>query len=180
MESEEWRSIRNEELGIRNFLPPAGGIGIFGGICRAAIYGGRVPFYFMGNEGRKTGDGGPFLTGQKWAKKPPRRRKLHIPRFRLAAKAHSLRCSSSPNRTRFAGLRLGPRKGGNRSRSAKPPSISTPLSLGPPGIYGGGWKGLLGRFDRRAVGGHPCAPLCSPPCHPCGKCISPYQQGACC
>ena len=24
-----------------------------------------------GDEGRKTGDGGPFLTGQKWAKKPP-------------------------------------------------------------------------------------------------------------
>ena len=24
-----------------------------------------------GDEGRKTRDGGPFLTGQKWAKKPP-------------------------------------------------------------------------------------------------------------
>ena len=29
-----------------------------------------------------------------------RRRKLHIPRFRLAAKAHSFRCSDSPHRTR--------------------------------------------------------------------------------
>ena len=62
-----------------------------------------------GDEGRK--DKGPFLTGQKWAKKPPRRRKLHIPRFRLTVKAHSLRCSSSPNQTRFVGLRMGPQKG---------------------------------------------------------------------
>ena len=36
------------------------------------------------------------------------RRKLHIPRFRLAAKARSFRCSSSPHATRFAGLARGP------------------------------------------------------------------------
>ena len=31
------------------------------------------PFILRGTRdvGRKTGDGGPFLTGQKWAKKPP-------------------------------------------------------------------------------------------------------------
>ena len=41
----------------------------------------------------------------------PRRRKLHIPRFRLTAKARSFRCSSSPNVTRLsAGLTLGPLK----------------------------------------------------------------------
>ncbi len=38
------------------------------GLCRAAIYGGRDPIYFTEDEGRKTGDVGPFLTGQKWAK----------------------------------------------------------------------------------------------------------------
>ena len=37
---------------------------------------------------------------------PPRRRKLHILRFRLLAKAHSFRCSSFSKRTRYAGLRL--------------------------------------------------------------------------
>ena len=35
----------------------------------------------------------------------PRRRGLHIPRFRLAAKARSFRRASSSSRTRFAGLR---------------------------------------------------------------------------
>ena len=43
------------------------------------------------------------------SRRPPlRRRKLHIPRFRLAAKARSFRCSSSPHATRFAGLARGP------------------------------------------------------------------------
>ena len=41
------------------------------GICRAAIHGGRDPLYFTEDERRETGDEGPFLTGQKWAKKPP-------------------------------------------------------------------------------------------------------------
>ena len=36
-----------------------------------------------------------------------RRSKLRIVCFRIHAKAHSLRCSSSPNRTRCAGLRFG-------------------------------------------------------------------------
>ena len=36
-----------------------------------------------------------------------RRSKLRIVRFRIHAKAHSLRCSYSPNRTRYAGLRFG-------------------------------------------------------------------------
>ena len=41
---------------------------------------------------------------------PPRRRgKLHIPRFAASGKARSFRCSSSPNRTRFAGLWFGRR-----------------------------------------------------------------------
>lgn len=39
----------------------------------------------------------------------PRRRKLHTPRFRpKGVKTRSFRCSSSPQRTRFAGLRRGP------------------------------------------------------------------------
>ena len=37
-----------------------------------------------------------------------RRRKLHVPRFRLTAKARSFRCSDSPHATRFAGLARGP------------------------------------------------------------------------
>ena len=36
-----------------------------------------------------------------------RRSKLRIVRFRIHVKAHLLRCSSSPNRTRSAGLRFG-------------------------------------------------------------------------
>ena len=47
-----------------------------------------------------------------------RRRKLHIPRFRLKAKAHSLRCASSPHRKRCAPLRRGPRRG---------PDLHTPM-----------------------------------------------------
>ena len=39
---------------------------------------------------------------------PHRRPKLRIVRFRVNAKAHSLRWASSPHRTRFAGLRRGP------------------------------------------------------------------------
>ena len=53
---------------------------------------------------------------------PPRRRKLHIPRFRLKPKARSFRCSSSPNRTRCAGLRLG--------TAAPPPFGRKALRLG--------------------------------------------------
>ena len=60
VKSEEWRAIRNEKIGVF----AAGGRGE-GFICRAAIHGVRVPIYFF------TGDEGPFLTGQKWAKKPP-------------------------------------------------------------------------------------------------------------
>ena len=41
-----------------------------------------------------------------------RRSKLHILRFCASAKAHSFRCSSSPNRTRCAGLRFGAAFGG--------------------------------------------------------------------
>ena len=37
---------------------------------------------------------------------PPRRSKLRIVRFRAGTKAHSLRCSSSSNHNRFAGLRF--------------------------------------------------------------------------
>ena len=47
-----------------------------------------------------------------------RRSKLRIVRFRASVKAHSLRCSSSPNHKRFAGLRfgLGTTKGTHNSR----------------------------------------------------------------
>ena len=39
---------------------------------------------------------------------PPRRSPLHIPRFRLPAKARSFRSSSSPHRNHFVGFRRGP------------------------------------------------------------------------
>lgn len=38
-----------------------------------------------------------------------RRHKLRIVRFRVSTKTHSLRCSSFPHATRFAGLVWGPR-----------------------------------------------------------------------
>lgn len=41
---------------------------------------------------------------------PPRRHKLRIIRFRVRAKAHSLRCASSPIPSRFARLGMGPRR----------------------------------------------------------------------
>ena len=41
--------------------------------------------------------------------RPLRRHKLRIARFAASGKAHSLHCASSPHRTRFAGLRRGPR-----------------------------------------------------------------------
>ena len=53
----------------------------------------------------------------------PRRSKLHIPRFRLAPKARSFRCSSSPTATRFAGLAVG---GGRR-----PPPLRGTGAYGP-------------------------------------------------
>ena len=52
----------------------------------------------------------------------PRRRGLRIVRFRVYTKAHPLRRSSSPNRTRFAGLRFGMALtgGGYRTRTGDP------------------------------------------------------------
>ena len=44
---------------------------------------------------------------QRLCQQSPRRSKRHIVPFRTYAKANSLRCSSSPNRTRDAGLRFG-------------------------------------------------------------------------
>ena len=41
--------------------------------------------------------------------RPLRRHKLRIARFAASGKARSLHCASSPHRTRFAGLRRGPR-----------------------------------------------------------------------
>ena len=58
------------------------------------------------------------VAGRRVAKRPPafilhifrppgsRRHKLRIIRLAANGKAHSLRCSSSPNRNRFAGLRF--------------------------------------------------------------------------
>ena len=50
-------------------------------------------------------------TGQRAAahRRPLRRHKLRIARFAASGKARSLHCASSPHRTRFAGLRRGPR-----------------------------------------------------------------------
>ena len=50
-------------------------------------------------------------TGQRPAahRRPLRRHKLRIARFAVNGKARSLHCASSPHRTRFAGLRRGPR-----------------------------------------------------------------------
>ncbi len=64
---------------------------------------------------------------------PPRRRKLHIPRFRLKPKTRSFCCSSSPNRTRCAGLRFGtaalPPLGRNRSGLGKSKAGAVPAHL---------------------------------------------------
>ena len=48
-----------------------------------------------------------FLSCQKEQAPCTRQHKLHIICFRLAAKTHSLRCASSPQRNRFAGFRRG-------------------------------------------------------------------------
>ena len=60
--------------------------------------------------------GGPWRrwavrTGQRPSVhcRPLRRHKLRIARFAASGKARSLHCASSPHRTRFAGLRRGPR-----------------------------------------------------------------------
>ena len=45
-----------------------------------------------------------------------RRRKFRIAYFRLAAKMRSLHCASFPHRTRFAGLRRGPRAAKTREQ----------------------------------------------------------------
>ena len=91
-----------------------------------AANNGHVEAQFMIGQFYKTGAGVPKDVGKavEWltsaalisASPPgpeparqlhPRRSKLHIPHFRPGPKARSFRCSSSPNRTRFAGLRFG-------------------------------------------------------------------------
>ena len=47
------------------------------------------------------------LRGLQRGKSKSRPRKLHIPRFRINAKARPFRCSSFPKRKRFAGLHFG-------------------------------------------------------------------------
>ena len=48
------------------------------------------------------------VTGARGSTAQPRRSPLHIPRFRLPAKARSFRGSSSPHRNHFVGFRRGP------------------------------------------------------------------------
>ena len=68
---------------------------------RSLIY--KLPvFRWSGATARYSCFSVPVETGT-----PPRRRKLRIPRFRLAAKARSLCCASFPKQTRFAGLCFG-------------------------------------------------------------------------
>lgn len=107
------------------------------GFLAAAYFGGAVgtvlsPVGFGGES--RPADRAPFpaspvqeCCGQLPVKgqdrhTEPRRRKLHIPRFRLKPKARSFRCSSSPNRTRCAGLRFG--------TAAPPPFGRKALRLG--------------------------------------------------
>ena len=52
--------------------------------------------------------------------------KLHIARFRLNPKTRSFRCSSSPHRTRFAGLRWGPLYSSQQHRRGYSPWYSPP------------------------------------------------------
>ena len=53
-----------------------------------------------------------------------RQSKLRTVRFRASAKAHSLRCSSSPNHKRFAGLRFG-----QRTTKGHPPHAAFVLTM---------------------------------------------------
>ena len=57
--------------------------------CNAEGFGRPEPFFFLCEERTYS---------------PPRRSKLHIVRFRLKPKAHSLRCFSFPHKAGFAGI----------------------------------------------------------------------------
>ncbi len=104
--------------------PPAGGAP--GGACAGAGLPGRGPHFFPKKWGeRRAGGLRPPLAppnGGSWRRwavtgwqepgvhcRPLRRHKLRIARFAASGKARSLHCASSPHRTRFAGLRRGPR-----------------------------------------------------------------------
>ena len=86
--------------------------------------GGRPHFFpkkWGERRGRGCSPGAPRNGGsrRRWAVRtgrkptahcrPLRRHKLRIARFAASGKARSLHCASSPHRTRFAGLRRGPR-----------------------------------------------------------------------
>ena len=62
---------------------------------------------------------------------PPRRRKLHIPRFRQKPKARSFRCSSFPHATRFVGLARGPRSRLRRGCAISAKSLFGQLTAAP-------------------------------------------------
>ena len=101
-------------------------------------------------------------TGQKPTAhcRPLRRHKFQIIRFTASGKARSLHCASSPHRTRFAGLRRGPRNdhryrrcrapgGTHRDYPASPDGRCAVLGApaGPPG----GWSGCGGPAPAAAV-----------------------------
>ena len=82
------------------------------GTMRASSPTMRVGWFFvfaLGAAFRST-----IPPGRRGRRSLHRRHKLRILRFGMYAKAHSLRCSSSPDRTRFAGLRSGITKDGGR------------------------------------------------------------------
>ena len=84
------------------------------------LRGGRTAFDVKSG-GKTTRACGPWTQGpgRRWAVigpqepgvhcRPLRRHKFQIIRFAASGKAHSFHCASSPHRTRFAGLRRGPR-----------------------------------------------------------------------
>ena len=87
--------------------------------------GGRTAFFPKESGGKERAGGVPPAppknggSWRRWAvrtgqrpgvhRRPLRRHKLRIARFAASGKARSLHCASSPHRTRFAGLRRGPR-----------------------------------------------------------------------
>ena len=85
---------------------------------------------------------------------PVRTGRSHIPRFRpIGAKTHSFHCSSSPQRTRSAGLRRGPHFAPSRStaQSRSKSALKAPSGAGTlPCPQRGTWR-LTGRYTGRAA-----------------------------
>ena len=118
---------RNTAVSFLNFLIPA--------TCHSKKLKFRPPM----EKPRPALRGG--VAGRGTRKRPPafilhffrppgsRRHKLRIIRLAASGEAHSLRCSSSPNRNRFAGLRFGYERRPPLRASARPHSGAQAVTL---------------------------------------------------